>query len=137
MPNECKKSEILLLTHGGWGETLKEKLAMIIGNVEGVSEIALNPVDTSDEFLAKVENKLKIMPENSLIITDIFGGTTSNAALRMSQKYKVHILTGLNSIMLIEAIMRRDLPFTEESVNEIREAAVMNCQHLKLPQKNE
>lgn len=137
MHNESKQYEILLLTHGGWGEVLKNKLAMIIGKIEGVNEIALNPVDTSDEFLQRVENKVKMMPENSLIITDILGGTTSNIALRLSQKYKIQILTGLNAIMLIEAIMRQKQPFTEESVNEIREAAIMNCQHLKVPQTEE
>jgi len=29
--------------------------------------------------------------------------------------------------------MRQNRPFTEESVKEIREAALMSCQHLKLP----
>jgi D-glucosaminate-specific PTS system IIA component len=137
VPKEFKQYEILLLTHGGWGETLKEKITMIIGKIEGVSEVALNSVDTSDEFLERVENKVKMMPENSLIITDIVGGTTSNIALRLSQKYKIQILTGLNAMMLIEAIMRQKQPFTEECVDEIREAAVMSCQHLKLPQTKE
>lgn len=127
------KHEILLLTHGGWGSTLVEKLAMIIGTVKGVSEVALTPVDSSEDFLQKVENKLKEMPIHSLIITDIAGGTTSNVALRLSQKYKIQILSGLNSMMLIEAVMRQNQPFTEESVKEIKEAALLSCQHLKLP----
>lgn len=134
MPEELKKHEILLLTHGGWGETLKDKLSMIIGKIEGVTEIALNPMDTSGDFLEKVENKVKTLSDHSLIITDIAGGTTSNIALRLSQKYKVQILTGLNSMMLIEAIMRQNQPFTEESVKEIREAAIMSCQYLQLPE---
>lgn len=73
------------------------------------------------------------MPANSLIITDIAGGTTSNAALKLSQKYKIHILSGLSAIMLIEAIIRQNRPFTDESIKEINEAAIMNCQHLKVP----
>jgi D-glucosaminate-specific PTS system IIA component len=133
LPNEFGVYEILLLTHGGWGKTLTEKLEMIIGNIKGVSEIALNPGESSEEFLEKVENKVKEMPENSLIITDIAGGTTSNVALQLSQKYKIEILSGLNSMMLIEAVMRQNQPFTEESVKEIKESALMSCQHLKLP----
>ena len=73
------------------------------------------------------------MSANSLIITDIAGGTTSNAALKLSQKYKIHILSGLSAIMLIEAIIRQNRPFTDESIKEINEAAIMNCQHLKVP----
>ncbi|MFK9094363.1 PTS sugar transporter subunit IIA [Bacillus salipaludis] len=133
MPNESEKHEILLLTHGGWGEALTEKLEMIIGKITGVSEIALNPADTSEDFLEKIEEKVKEMPINSLIITDIPGGTTSNVALNLSRKYNIQILSGLNSMMLIEAVMRQNRPFSEESVKEIREAALMSCQHLKLP----
>ncbi|MFD1446796.1 PTS sugar transporter subunit IIA [Oceanobacillus profundus] len=133
MSNESYQSEILLLTHGGWGETLMDKLTMIIGQIKGVSEIALNPSDTPEDFLKKVEQKIKKMPANSLIITDIAGGTTSNAALKLSQKYKIHILSGLSAIMLIEAIIRQNRPFTDESIKEINEAAIMNCQHLKVP----
>lgn len=133
MPNETVRHEILLLTHGGWGSTLVEKLAMIIGKVEGVSEVALNPLDSSEDFLQKVECKVMEMPKHSLIITDIAGGTTSNVALSLSQKYQFQILSGLNSMMLIEAVMRQNQPFTEESVGEIREAALLSCQHLKLP----
>lgn len=128
--------EILLLTHGGWGAALAEKLTMIIGQIKGVSEIALNPSDTSEDFLQRVEHKVKEMPINSLIITDIAGGTTSNVALSLTQKYKIQILSGLNSMMLIEAVMRQNQPFTEEIVKEIREAALMSCQHLKLPITN-
>ncbi|PTY79366.1 hypothetical protein B5V89_06185 [Heyndrickxia sporothermodurans] len=127
------RHEILLLTHGGWGSTLVEKLSMIIGTVKGVSEIALTPLDSSEDFLQKVEGKLKEMPIDSLIITDIAGGTTSNVALSLSQKYNIQILSGLNSMMLIEAVMRQNQPFTEESVKEIKEAALLSCQHLKLP----
>lgn len=133
---KSKEHEILLLTHGGWGANLAEKITMIIGQIKGVSEIALNPSDTPEDFLQRVEYKVREMPINSLIITDIAGGTTSNVALRISQKYEIQILSGLNSMMLIESVMRQNQPFTDESVKEIREAALMSCQHLKLPATN-
>ncbi|WP_206207800.1 PTS sugar transporter subunit IIA [Virgibacillus profundi] len=136
MISKSNKHEILLLTHGGWGETLAKTLTMIIGQIEGVSEIALNPSDSPEDFFQKVECKVKKMPTNSLIITDIAGGTTSNVALKLSQNYNINILSGLSSIMLIEAVMRQNRPFTEESLNEIKEATLMNCQHLKVPKSN-
>ncbi|WP_190279557.1 PTS sugar transporter subunit IIA [Ornithinibacillus gellani] len=137
MSNGSYRNEILLLTHGGWGETLVDKLTMIIGQIKGVSEIALNPSDSPEDFLLKVEEKIKTMPANSLVITDIVGGTTSNMALMLSKKYDIHILSGLSSMMLIEAVMRQNQPYTEDSVNEIKEAAIMNCQQLKLPAEDQ
>lgn len=105
----CSKAEILLLTHGGWGIKLVESLRMIVGEIEGVYEIALTPVDTFEEFYQKVKDKLTDMPENSLIITDIFGGTTSNVAARLSMDFKVNVMSGLNAPMLLEAITSREI----------------------------
>ncbi|GGP10194.1 PTS sugar transporter subunit IIA [Oceanobacillus neutriphilus] len=133
MVERPKTYEILLLTHGGWGMTLKEKLTMIIGKIHGVSEVALEPSDTTETFLQKVKEKVTKMPADSLILTDIAGGTTSNIALTFSKDYQINILSGLNSMMLMEAIMRQNQPFTTESVAQIREAALLSCQHLQLP----
>ncbi|GEN88994.1 PTS fructose transporter subunit IIA [Oceanobacillus sp. FSL W8-0428] len=133
MVERPKTYEILLLTHGGWGMTLKEKLTMIIGEIHGVSEVALEPSDTTETFLQKVKEKVTKMPADSLILTDIAGGTTSNIALTFSKDYQINILSGLNSMMLMEAIMRQKQPFTAESVAQIREAALLSCQHLRLP----
>jgi len=99
-----KKKEILLLTHGGWGTKLIQSLKMIIGEIDGVYEIALNPSDTFKEFYERVKSKLEEMPEDSLVITDIFGGTTSNVAVRLSMDFKVNVVSGLNAPMLLEAI---------------------------------
>lgn len=130
-----KKYEILLLTHGGWGETLRRTLEMIVGPIDGVKEVALEKKDTPETFYNKVEIEVKKMPNNSLIITDIVGGTTSNVALMVSRNYKIHILSGLSSIMLIEAVTRQNETLTEEAIDEIKTAALMNCQCLELPQK--
>ncbi|HIF8208341.1 TPA: PTS sugar transporter subunit IIA, partial [Escherichia coli] len=46
---------ILLLTHGGWGQPLCNSLRMVTGEIKGVTEIALMPVDTLGEFYQRVE----------------------------------------------------------------------------------
>ena len=71
-------SQILLLTHGGWGQQLCNSLCMVTGEITGVTEIALMPVDTLGEFYQRVEAVVKTLPEGSLILTDFIGGTTSN-----------------------------------------------------------
>ena len=66
--------QILLLTHGGWGQQLCNSLRMVMGEIKGVTEIALMPVDTLGEFYQRVEAVVKTMPEGSLILTDFIGG---------------------------------------------------------------
>ncbi len=57
--------QILLLTHGGWGQQLRESVRMVIGETSGVFDIALMPVDTLAEFHERVEQQVKTMPEGS------------------------------------------------------------------------
>ena len=96
--------EILLLTHGGWGLQLCNSLRMVMGEIEGVTEIALMPVDTLGEFYQRVEAVVKTMPEGSLIVTDFIGGTTSNVAARLSADYPVAVISGLNASLLLAAL---------------------------------
>ena len=58
--------EILLLTHARGGLQLCNSLRMVMGEIEGVTEIALMPVDTLGEFYQRVEAVVKTMPEGSL-----------------------------------------------------------------------
>ena len=62
-----KELEILLLTHGDWGKYIIEAGKMVVGNVDRVSQISLNPSDTFEEFYEKVEKKVSEMAEGSLI----------------------------------------------------------------------
>ncbi|SEJ84774.1 PTS system, D-glucosaminate-specific IIA component [Propionispira arboris] len=98
-----EKAKILLLTHGGWGKELVESLKMIIGNIDCVEEIPLLPQYTFSEYFNLVKEKLKIFPQNTLIITDLFGGTTTNVAAKLGQELGVQVISGLNAPLLLEA----------------------------------
>ncbi|MBU2702734.1 D-glucosaminate-specific PTS system IIA component [Sporomusaceae bacterium BoRhaA] len=125
MRNE--KAEILLLTHGGWGEKLIESAKMILGNTERVSEIPLLAQDTLDEYRGKVRSKVAAMADHSLLITDLFGGTTSNVAAQLSQDFNIHVAAGLNAPMLIEAIMSLDKLDNPETLAEVISAGQLGC----------
>ncbi|HFI2037546.1 TPA: PTS sugar transporter subunit IIA, partial [Klebsiella pneumoniae] len=105
--------QILLLTHGGWGTQLCDSLRMVTGEIAGVSEIALMPVDTLGEFYQRVEAAVQAMPAGSLILTDFLGGTTSNVAARLSADYPIAVVCGLNASLLLEALdLREQGPLT-------------------------
>ena len=80
--------KILLLTHGGWGKALLKGASMILGKIDFVDEVALLPEMTLPEYMEKVKNVVEKMPEDSLILTDIFGGTTTNVAAKLGRDYK-------------------------------------------------
>lgn len=95
--------KILLLTHGGWGKALLKGASMILGKIDFVDEVALLPEMTLPEYMEKVKNVVEKMPEDSLILTDIFGGTTTNVAAKLGRDYNIKVYSGLCAPMLIEA----------------------------------
>jgi D-glucosaminate-specific PTS system IIA component len=100
---EMEKPQILLLTHGGWGMALTESLKMIMGSVDFVHEISLTPEVTFSEYYALVETYAAGMPEGSLIMTDVFGGTTTNAGAKIGKERNIKVISGLNAPLMIEA----------------------------------
>ncbi|AJQ98575.1 PTS system mannose-specific IIA component [Hafnia paralvei ATCC 29927] len=119
--------QILLLTHGGWGSQLCASLRMVAGDIQGVTEIALMPVDTFSDFFQRVEHAVSTMPAGSLILTDFIGGTTSNVAARLSVDYPIGVVAGLNASLLLQALeLRENGPLTE-SIDELVEAGRESC----------
>ncbi len=125
-----KELEILLLTHGDWGKYIIDAGKMIVGNVDRVSQISLNPADTFEEFYEKVENKVSEMKEGSLIITDIFGGTTTNVAAKLSLSYKINIISGLNAPLLFEALLNIDSIDEDSVLDSIVEEGRDSCKNI-------
>ncbi len=125
-----KKLEILLLTHGDWGKYIIEAGEMIVGNVDCVSHIALNPADTFEEFYETVEKKISSMKEGSLVITDIFGGTTTNVAAKASLSYNINIISGLSAPLLFEALLNIDSIDEESTLDRIVEEGKDSCKNI-------
>ncbi len=98
-----EKPQILLLTHGGWGMSLVTGVRMILGSVDFVTEVALLPEMTLPEYLGNVKAEVEKMPKGSLILTDVFGGTTTNVGAKLGREFDIKVYSGLNAPMLLEA----------------------------------
>lgn len=98
-----EKPQILILTHGGWGMALVESLKMIMGTVDFVHEIALTPEVTFLEYYGLVDDFAAGLPEKSLILTDVFGGTTTNVGAKIGRERNLKVISGLNAPIMIEA----------------------------------
>lgn len=131
-----EKQPILILTHGGWGEHLLSSIKMIVGAVENVYEVSLAPEDSLTDYVERVTDKIKELSwsDKLLILTDIKGGTTSNVALRLSRDYNILAISGLNTALLLEAIMKQAAPYTELSGQELLTASMENNVILEVPQ---
>ncbi len=98
-----KKTTIVLLTHGGWGMSLVKSLGMILGKIECVHEIPLEPSYTLSDYMGMVREYVETISTDSLIMTDLIGGTPSNVAAVIGNQTGIHVFCGLNAPMLLEA----------------------------------
>lgn len=98
-----RKTEIVILTHGGWGSKLVESLKMVFGEITCVHEIPLLPQYTFAEYYQMVEEYLADLSNESVVLTDIFGGTTSNVAAKIGHASGMRVISGLSAPLLLEA----------------------------------
>ncbi len=121
---------IIILTHGRWGEELVKGAEMICGKIENVYTFPLLPEQSTKDYTEQIENLLQDAPKGSIIIADLFGGTTSNVAAIISSKYDVIALSGLDIAMLIAADELRTKCTREELGNKILRRSIGNRKSL-------
>ena len=84
-------------THSGKLDVYKRQA------VDFVSEVPLLPEMTLPEYLGKVKAEVEKLPEGSIILTDVFGGTTTNVGAKLGRDFHIKVYSGLNAPMLLEA----------------------------------
>lgn len=101
---------IILMTHGRFGEELKKSVEMITGELENVYCLSLLEGKDPFEYKEELLTLLAQAPDDSIILTDLFGGTPCNTAASIALEKNYTVLSGLNMTMLIEAdAMRYDI----------------------------
>ena len=70
------------------------------------------------------------MKDGSLIITDIFGGTTTNVAAKLSMTYKINIISGLSAPLLFEALLNVESIDQESTLDSIVEEGKDSCKNI-------
>ena len=103
---------------------------MIIGPIKNIFSFSLSSDKSTDNFVLEVEEVLKTLPEGTIIITDLFGGTSSNVAAILSKKYKAYVVSGLSISMLIAADELRIKYQGAELIDKIIAKSVNDCKNI-------
>lgn len=102
---------ILLISHGKYAEAFKESLKMIVGQVNNVYSVGLEPTDGPQEFKEKLKNieKSLISYDEVVIFSDLLGGSPSNTAFQyFLSDNKFKFITGMNFAMVLSTILSED-----------------------------
>jgi len=124
--------EIIIVTHGKFGEELIRSVEMILGEVEGVHFLPLLFGDDVDTYRAHLKALIKSVPQGSILLADLFGGTPSNSVLILSEEAPIPALAGLNMGMLLEALTMRTEYAGKELIEAVKNAGLASIMDIEL-----
>lgn len=126
--------KILLASHGPLSFALKESATLIAGSTstEKVSCISIQ-MDTSRESVEKELNAIfSDLKEGDevLALTDVYGGSITRFVSEFIGQIKIHIITGVNLGMLLEALFASEEATIEDLVMTLQERAVEGIRYI-------
>lgn len=100
---------LVVVTHAGLATSLIAAATMITGSNDCCEAVELHVDDPADGLVARIAEALaKVGTDGAIIMTDMFGGTPSNAAMSFLQEGKVEVVTGVNLPMMVDFFSRRE-----------------------------
>ena len=102
---------LILLTHGTYGEALIQCACHVLNKrPPQVAQLGVTAQDDPLEALPLVRDMLKLVDTGRgvLILTDIYGATPSNLAMKLLEPGRIEGIAGVNLPMLLRAITYRD-----------------------------
>lgn len=117
IPENCMVG-VLILTHGRMAEELLAAARKISGELPNFGALALDWSDDLESAQGKVSAALEQLNQGAgvLILTDIFGGTPSNLALKFFEPDEIEVVSGVNLPMVVRlGCLRGQMPIGEMS----------------------
>jgi PTS system ascorbate-specific IIA component len=102
---------ILLITHGSYGEALVQNACHVLNKrPTQIMQLGVSPQDDPLDLLPLARALLRLVDGDGgvLVLTDIFGATPANLALKLLEPGRVEGLAGVNLPMLLRALNYRD-----------------------------
>ncbi len=104
---------ILLVCHGAFGESLIHSASHVLGKRPlYLRQLGVTVHDDPDAILPVAEDLVRYLDQGAgvLVLTDIYGATPSNIAMRLLRPGRVEGVAGVNLPMLIRALSYREEP---------------------------
>jgi mannose/fructose-specific phosphotransferase system component IIA len=127
-------NHIIILTHGDFCEGIAQSCSFILGDIADIRTISIRMDSSIDSVVAALDQMVTENGDEPVVVaTDIPGGSTSQAALRILPDHRnMYLVTGLNLGLLLElAVMdlgedrEENLSMLREAVEEIKEQLLL------------
>ncbi|HFB83697.1 PTS sugar transporter subunit IIA [Thermosulfuriphilus ammonigenes] len=125
---------VVVVTHGRLAEELVLAAAFIMGGLEGVVGVGIDPNEPLEELKERILQAIRKVNdgEGVLVLTDMFGGTPSNICLAFLEEGRVEVVSGVNLPMIIKAAqsLKRPLPELAKVVAEAGKKSISKASEL-------
>jgi PTS system mannose-specific IIA component len=104
---------ILIVSHGAFGESLIHSASHVLGKRPlFLRQLGVTVHDDPEAILPVGEDLIRFLDqgEGVLVLTDIYGATPSNIAMKLIKPGRVEGVAGVNLPMLIRVLTYRDEP---------------------------
>lgn len=95
---------LVVVSHGRLAEEFTHAVEHVVGPQKQMVSICIGADDDLDERTAEIRSATQQVNSGDgvILLTDMFGGTPSNLALKLLSKDQVEVLAGINLPMLIK-----------------------------------
>ena len=111
---------VVLVTHVDYGAALLRAAESILGPLQDCSSIQVDVAIDTTETVKRLQDAAVLLDQGKgvIILTDMFGGTSTNLSLSLLNTHAVEVVTGVNLPMLLKV-------FENHSKLGLRELAML------------
>jgi len=125
---------ILIITHGSLGESLIQCICHVINKRPShIAQLGVAEQDDPNEVLEEARHLLVNVDdgEGVLILTDIYGATPANIAMKLLDPGHVEVVAGVNVPMLLRILTYREKSDIQTVVNKAISGGCDGVLHIK------
>jgi PTS system mannose-specific IIA component len=100
----------VIVTHGQLANELVSAAEMIVGEIDHITAVSIgwhDDVDVAREQVARAKQRVEAS-QGVIVLTDMFGGTSTNIAATFLEEGAVEVVTGVNLPMVIKLANQED-----------------------------
>lgn len=102
---------VLIVAHGAFGEALIHSASHVLGKRPlRVRQVGVTVHDDPEAILPQAQGLVRELDDGDgvLVLTDIYGATPGNIALKLLEAGRIEGISGVNLPMLVRALTYRD-----------------------------
>ena len=106
---------IVIVAHGGLAREYLAAMEHVVGRHPGTAAVAIGPEDDRASKQAEIDEAVRAVDEGEgvVVVTDMFGGTPSNLAMKACREGRRVVLYGANLPLLVKLAKARRLGLDE------------------------